>query len=321
MKDSHIEARMSQFSDSTRGDIDIGKCEVVKEYVESGRAEQIQHTTEGSCTQRMVTTVQSKFQSCSHELSTGVWDRIKDLQDSRREKLDKGGEETNDILEEESRLDQVDEKSLVPEEELRPMLCDTLMDIGRKCVLSITKCFSREDIDLLRDQHIKSMSLYYSNLYDKIDLSGCEALTTFSMDNLRSQDDNTGHTTDEDSYDDYDDYEDEYPDEYDDYDEYNNEEQIPMPDPTIVTSTTARITTEAPMEPIVTESNSASDLEGPSSAASEPEEPAHQKRDQEPSQPSQLPVSAVSDETTASSSSKTAAGAAVTACLCLLWFH
>ena len=59
--------------------------------------------------------------------------------------------------------------------------------------------------------------------------------------------------TDDESYDDYDDYEDEYPDEYDNYDD--NEEQIPMPDPTIGTSTTARVT-EAPTVPIVTESNS-----------------------------------------------------------------
>ena len=111
-----------------------------------------------------MSSVQSTFQKCSHNLSTGVWDRIKDMQDSRREeaiKLSSGAvaEETNDILEEESRLDQVDEKSLVPEDELRPMLCDsvaqhgphcdTLLEIGRKCVLSITKCFSRWESSIL----------------------------------------------------------------------------------------------------------------------------------------------------------------------------
>lgn len=333
MKDSHIEARMSQFSDKSREDVDIEKCDVVKEYVESGRAEQIQQTTEGSCTQREVSSVQSTFQKCSHNLSTGVWDRIKDMQDSRRLEATKlssrtVAEETNDILEEESRLDQVDEKSLVPEDELRPMLCDTLLEIGRKCVLSITKCFSREDINLMRDQHIHSMSDYYSSLYDNIDLSECEALATFSMDNV----DQDTHSTDEESYDDYDDYEDEYPDEYDNYDD--SEEQIPMPDPTIGTSTTARVT-EAPTEPIVTESNSAPDLDypseisqevGPSSAASEPEEPAHQKRDN-PShnQPSQLPV--VDDVATASRSPSThnparlASVLLVSAAVHLLRFH
>ena len=80
-----------------------------------------------------MTAVQGAFQSCSHNLSTVAWDKIKDLQDSRRlTALEAGGvgAETNDILEEEDRLDSA--AGLVGDDELRPMLCSTLMDIGKK---------------------------------------------------------------------------------------------------------------------------------------------------------------------------------------------
>ena len=87
--------------------------------------------------------------------------------------------------------------------------------LGNKCVLSITKCFSREDINLMRDQHMQTMASYYSSLYDNIDLSSCSALTAFSVDTSSS------------SGDDYDDYEPEYYDygDEEDYTEEDNEEE------------------------------------------------------------------------------------------------
>ena len=62
IKDSHIAARINQFAGASSsssagsdgGGVDIHQCQVVKEYVESGRAEEVQHTTEGSCTNREV---------------------------------------------------------------------------------------------------------------------------------------------------------------------------------------------------------------------------------------------------------------------------
>ena len=53
MKDLHIDARISQFQDNREG-VDIKLCDVVKEYLDSGRADQIEQTTEGSCTSREV---------------------------------------------------------------------------------------------------------------------------------------------------------------------------------------------------------------------------------------------------------------------------
>ena len=150
--------------------------------------------------------MQQSFQACSHNFSTHVWNEIKDLQDERRLERGLDEEETNDILEEERRID---ESSPSPEEFI-PMLCQTLMDIGNKCVLSITKCFSREDINLMRDQHIQSMAKYYSSLYENVDLSGCKALSAFSVDETV---DDYGEDYNYDGYEDYDDTGDEvYPD-------------------------------------------------------------------------------------------------------------
>ena len=53
MKDQHIGARMTQFKANRGGggsDVDITKCDVIKEYIDSGRADQVHQTTEGSCT-------------------------------------------------------------------------------------------------------------------------------------------------------------------------------------------------------------------------------------------------------------------------------
>lgn len=317
IKDSHIAARINQFagaSSSSGSDggggssVDIHQCQVVKEYVESGRAEEVQHTTEGSCTNREVTLVQGAFQSCSHNLSTVAWDKIKDLQDSRRlaalEAMGADGDgETNDILEEEERLDAA---GLVGDDELRPMLCSTLMDIGNKCVLSITKCFSREDINLMRDQHMQTMASYYSSLYDNIDLSSCSALTAFSVDTSSSGDD-------------YDDYEPEYYDygDEEDYTEEDNEEeeqQVAPPTPQqeeffpLVSETDdSSTTTNADVTTTATQKSPKPTKPSPTAAAV-PSEPEHQKR----GSPSQLPVSS-DDEMPASGASATSATAIIAA--------
>ena len=145
-------------------------------------------------------------------------------------------------------------------------------------MLSITKCFSREDINLMRDQHMHTMAGYYSSLYDNIDLSSCPALTAFAVDNVE---------------DDYDDYKgDEYYDSYEDYEE--DEDQVQAPEDPVTTTTTEPASTPSSMPP-------------PTTSPAAPSEPEHQKR-----APSQLPVS--SDEMPASG----AATASLTASAVLL---
>ena len=47
-QDTYIQARISQFRDNTEG-IDVFKCHVVEEYINSGRADQVDQSTEGGC--------------------------------------------------------------------------------------------------------------------------------------------------------------------------------------------------------------------------------------------------------------------------------
>lgn len=49
LQDMHIQARISQFRDNTDG-IDVFKCPVVAEYINSGRADRVDQSTEGACT-------------------------------------------------------------------------------------------------------------------------------------------------------------------------------------------------------------------------------------------------------------------------------
>ena len=88
--------------------------------------------------------MQGAFQSCSHNLSTVAWDKIKDLQDSRRlaalEALGAAADgegETNDILEDEERLDAVMKTwgDLVPNLEL---ISDSMEEKFRTKVLPYT---------------------------------------------------------------------------------------------------------------------------------------------------------------------------------------
>lgn len=88
-------------------------------------------------------------------------------------------QETNDILEEEQRQDQV---QLDPSE-LKKILCAALHDIGDKCTDSITKCFSQDDVEQMRFNHVEQMEKYYSDIYANVELSDCSALKDFAVSN------------------------------------------------------------------------------------------------------------------------------------------
>ena len=48
IQDTHIQARIGQFRDNNEG-IDVFKCPVVSEYVNSGRMDRVDESTEGAC--------------------------------------------------------------------------------------------------------------------------------------------------------------------------------------------------------------------------------------------------------------------------------
>ena len=64
IQDTHIQARITQFRDNREG-IDVFKCPVVEEYINSGRADQIDQSTEGACSLAEV--------SNTRNASTPVW--------------------------------------------------------------------------------------------------------------------------------------------------------------------------------------------------------------------------------------------------------
>ena len=53
MQDTHIQARIQQFRD----DKSVYECPVVKEYIESGRGDKVDESTEGACTVSQVCTM------------------------------------------------------------------------------------------------------------------------------------------------------------------------------------------------------------------------------------------------------------------------
>ena len=48
IQDTHIQARIGQFRDNNEG-IDVLKCPVVEEYLNSGRQDRVDQSTEGAC--------------------------------------------------------------------------------------------------------------------------------------------------------------------------------------------------------------------------------------------------------------------------------
>jgi len=175
-------------------------------------------------------------------------------------------------------------------------LCETLMKIGHKCVLQITKCFSREDINMMREQHIKSMAGYYSSLYENIDLSGCEALKAFAV-----QEENDEEYNYIDEYEEYEEdgqYTGDNKDNSENYDYYDEEsegaggsQQIAPPSmgESDKSGVTSAITTSS--KQAVTEPSPSSGDVAPSVA-----DAAHQKR-----APSQLPSSQLADDVSTAS--------------------
>jgi len=102
IQDTHIQARIGQFRDNNEG-IDVFKCPVVEEYVNSGRMDRVDQSTEGACSVAEVSEVQSGFQQCSHNISTKLYEDIQNLEDGRFSR------DTNDLGEELLREDSGDD--------------------------------------------------------------------------------------------------------------------------------------------------------------------------------------------------------------------
>lgn len=198
IQDTHIQARIGQFRDNREG-IDVLKCPVVEEYLNSGRQDRVDQSTEGACSVAEVSEVQTEFQECSHNISTKLYDDIQRLEEGRFSR------DTNDLAEELIREDSGDD-SLDPLKDIKPRCCTALGSIAKDCIESFNKCFSREDAEQIKRQHIQQMQLYYEKIYNSVgDLSDCPQLKFLNEeivydDEEYGQDDNTEYEN-EDDYD------------------------------------------------------------------------------------------------------------------------
>merc|ERR1712051_378802 len=164
-----IQARIGQFRDNNEG-IDVFKCPVVSEYVNSGRMDRVDESTEGACSVSEVSEVQREFQECSHNISTKLYEDIQKLEEGRFSR------DTNDLAEELIREDsEVD--SLDPLKDTKPRLCTALESIAKDCIESFNKCFSQEDAEQIKRQHIQQMQEHYEKIYSNVgNLSDCPQL-------------------------------------------------------------------------------------------------------------------------------------------------
>jgi len=219
IQDTHIQARIGQFRDNDEG-IDIKKCKVAEDYLNSGRADKVDESTEGGCSVAQVSNVQTDFQECSHNISSKLYLDVQTLEERRFSR------DTNDLASELVREDDDSEiDSLDPLKDIKPRCCEALEAIAKDCIKSFEQCFSREDAQQIKRQHIQQMSEYYEKIYSGVgDLAECPQLKFLEYEIV--YDDET-----EEDEEDFEDYEDDDEEDYneDDLEEYNEVEKSPIP--------------------------------------------------------------------------------------------
>lgn len=110
--------------------------------------------------------VQRDFQECSHNKSLKLYEDIQRLQEGRFSR------NTNDLDSELIREDR--EATLDPILDIRPKLCSALLAISKDCIETFNKCFSREDRQQIKRQHIEQMQKYYARIYEGVgNLTDC----------------------------------------------------------------------------------------------------------------------------------------------------
>jgi len=239
IQDTHIQARIGQFRDNSEG-IDVLKCPVVEEYLNSGRQDRVDQSTEGACSVAEVSETQQDFQECSHNISTKLYNDIQTLEEGRFSR------DTNDLATELIREDSGDD-SLDPLKDIKPRCCTALGSIAKECIESFNKCFSKEDAEQIKRQHIQQMQMYYEKIYENVgDLSDCPSLKFLNEEPVYYGEE---EEEDDDSEDD-DEYDPEYTPSYDIIGEDTNsvEEKPPIP-----TSATSEARTNGGHEPMTSD--------------------------------------------------------------------
>ena len=181
-----------------------------------------------------VSQVQKDFQDCSHQQSISLYEAISNLEEGRFSR------DTNEINGELAREDS-EPASLDPLKDIKPRLCDSLEAIAKDCIgkfalnlvshtsnlnllifsESFSKCYSREDSQQIKRQHIEQMQKYYAQIYKGVgDLSDCPQIIKLQKEEEEYEEDqmeasNEVHDDEDEDYDDYENY-DYDEDDYDD---------------------------------------------------------------------------------------------------------
>jgi len=140
LEDMYLESLLSQYKD-----IQLDHCQVVMDYMQSGRRNKIIHHEE-KCDDEQTLKVQNSFQSCSQTSSTMAYRKILDVEN---------------------------------EEKVKKILCDTLNTIKNVCIADLATCFSAEDIKIMNESNLEQMKTFLVRIargkVDEKALEECDA--------------------------------------------------------------------------------------------------------------------------------------------------
>jgi len=178
IKDMHIQARIGQFQNNI-DEIEVVKCSVVKEYLESGRAEDVDQSIRGSCSIAEVSAVQRELQQCSHNISLNLFYDIQRLEEGFMESIVHDDQNKTKLVK--------DMTNLNPTMAKKSRLCMALETIAKDCIKSFKKCFSKEDAKRINRQHIQQLREYYEKIYmdeNGENLSNCQELKFLNEEHI-----------------------------------------------------------------------------------------------------------------------------------------
>ena len=73
----------------------------------------------------------------------------------------------------------------------KPRLCTALESIAKDCIESFNKCFSQEDAEQIKRQHIQQMQEYYEKIYSNVgNLSDCPQLKFLNEEIVYDEEEN-----------------------------------------------------------------------------------------------------------------------------------
>lgn len=156
------DARIEQFLNYQVEGIDTQKCNVVQEYVNSGRAQENSQNSAQGCSSEEYSTNQRAVTDCTYKLSGDVWQAVQDLEDAKKQDM-----KANNI-----EYDQ-DEQIIDPETEAKPLFCSTLQEILVICMPKWGGCLSDSDIASMGQSTVEQMRAYFTGLIAGVDMERC----------------------------------------------------------------------------------------------------------------------------------------------------